>query len=276
MLALERDTLKEMFGLEGRVAIVTGGMGLLGREFVKTLRAAGAKVAIFDIRVDKYPKEFKKVLRDRDVIVCKTDISNRGSIKKSLRTVIKKWGRPKILINSAAVDVPPQYSSTSGNLLEIYPEKLWDKIMDANVKGMFLCSQIIGTCMARGKGGSIINVSSIYGEISPDQRIYVRKRKKGTFIKPISYCVSKGAIPSLTKYLATYWAKKNVRVNTVTFGGVFNNQDKEFVRNYSSRVPMGRMARRDEYNGAILFLASDASSYMTGANLVIDGGYTAW
>lgn len=149
-------------------------------------------------------------------------------------------------------------------------------MMDVNVKGIFLCSQIIGGAMAKGKGGSIINISSIYGEVSPDNRIYVRKKKKGTFVKPISYCVSKGTIPNLTRYMATYWAKKNVRVNTITFGGVFNNQDEEFVKNYSSRVPMGRMARRHEYNGAILFLASDASSYMTGANLVIDGGYTAW
>lgn len=271
-----KNELMRLFGLEGRVAIITGGMGLLGREFVKTLRGAGARVAIFDIQTGKYPEEFEEVSHGKNVAVYKTDITDKNSIKKSLKAVIKKWGRPQILVNAAAIDVPPRYSSEKSDSLETYPEKLWDKLMDVNVKGMFLCSQIIGACMAKGRGGSIINISSIYGEISPDQRIYMRKRKKGTFIKPISYCVSKGAIPSLTKYLATYWAKKNVRVNTVTFGGVFNNQDKEFVRNYSSRVPMGRMARRDEYNGVILFLASDASSYMTGANLVIDGGYTAW
>jgi len=267
--------LKKMFNLEGKVAIVTGGIGLLGREFVKTLRGAGAKVALFDIQTREYPKEFEEVLRDKNVAVYKTDITDKSSIKKALKAVVRKWGRPRILVNAAAIDVPPRYSR-KGNLLETYPENSWDRIMDVNVKGTFLCSQVIGDAMAKGKGGSIINISSIYGEVSPDQRIYVRKRKKGTFIKPISYCVSKGAIPNLTRYLATYWAKKNVRVNTVTFGGVFNYQDKEFVKNYSSRVPLGRMARRDEYNGAILFLASDASSYMTGANLVIDGGYTAW
>jgi NAD(P)-dependent dehydrogenase (short-subunit alcohol dehydrogenase family) len=272
---IKKDKLKEMFGLEGRVAIVAGGIGLLGREFVKTLRAAGAKVAIFDIQVDKYPEEFGKVLQDKNVAVYKTDVTGGNSVKRALKAIVKKWGRPQILVNAAAIDIPPSYSKRN-NLFETYPEELCEKIMDVNVRGTLLCSQTIGAAMAKGKGGSIINISSIYGEVSPDQRIYVRKGKKGTFIKPVSYCISKGAISNLTRYLATYWAKKNIRVNCLTFGGVFNNQDKEFVKNYSSRVPMNRMARRDEYNGAILFLASDASSYMTGANLVIDGGYTAW
>lgn len=267
--------IREMFGLDGKVAIVTGGMGLLGREFTKALLAAGAKVAIFDICIDRYPREFEKVLQSKNVAVYKTDVTDKDSIRKSLRDVMERWGRPHILINAAAIDVPPDYSKKS-YFFETYPDELCEKIMDVNVRGTLLCSQIIGAAMAKGKGGSIINISSIYGEVSPDQRIYVRKRKKGAFIKPVSYCISKGAISNLTKYLATYWAKKNVRVNCLIFGGVFNNQDREFVENYSSRVPMGRMARRDEYNGAILFLASDASSYMTGANLVIDGGYTAW
>lgn len=271
----KKNMVKEMFGLNGKVAIITGGMGLLGREFTKALRAAGAKVAIFDICTDKYPREFREVLQDKNVTVYRTDVTNKGSIKKSLGAVMRKWGRPQILINAAAIDIPPSYSKKS-NLFETYPEELYEKIVDVNVRGTLLCSQIVGAAMARSKGGSIINISSVYGEVSPDQRIYVRKGKKGTFIKPVSYCISKGAVSNLTKYLATYWAKKDIRVNCLIFGGVFNNQDKEFVKNYSSRVPMGRMARRDEYNGAILFLASDASSYMTGANLVIDGGYTAW
>lgn len=264
-----------MFGLEGRVAIVTGGMGLLGREFVKVLRGAGARVAIFDIQTKKYPNEFSAVLRDKGVTVYKVDVTNKKSINAALEAVLKKWDTPQILINAAAIDIPPSYSARTG-LFETYPEESLDEIMDVNVRGTFLCSQIIGAAMAKGKGGSIINISSIYGEVSPDQRVYVRKGKKGIFIKPISYCISKGAISNLTRYLATYWAKRNIRVNCLTFGGVFNKQDKEFVRNYSSRVPLGRMARRDEYNGAILFLASDASSYMAGANIVIDGGYTAW
>lgn len=273
MPGLERDKLREMFGLSGKVAIVTGGMGLLGREFVKALRGAGAKVAIFDKQTEKYPKDFEAVLRDKNVAVYRTDITGKKSINGSLNSVMKKWGKPSILVNAAAIDIPPH--SEDSNLFETYTEISLDRIMDANVRGTLLCSQAVGAVMAKGRGGSVINISSIYGEVSPDQRIYVKKGKK-TFVKPVSYCISKGAISNITRYLATYWAKKNIRVNTLTFGGVFNNQDKEFVRNYSSRVPMGRMARRDEYNGAVLFLASDASSYMTGANIVIDGGYTAW
>jgi NAD(P)-dependent dehydrogenase (short-subunit alcohol dehydrogenase family) len=268
--------LEKMFGLKRRVAVVTGGMGLLGREFVKTLLCAGARVAIFDIQTEKYPAEFGRILRDKNVSVYRVDVTDKKSIEEALKDVMKKWKTPRVLVNAAAVDFPPEYGSKDVNLFETYPEELFSKTMDVNVKGTFLCSQIIGTAMAKGSGGSIINISSIYGEVSPDQRIYMRKGKRGFFIKPVSYCVSKGAIHNLTRYLATYWAKKNVRVNTLTFGGVFNDQDREFVENYSSRVPMGRMARKDEYNGAVLFLASDASSYMTGANLIIDGGYTAW
>jgi NAD(P)-dependent dehydrogenase (short-subunit alcohol dehydrogenase family) len=271
-----KSELMKLFGLNGRVAIVTGGMGLLGREFVKTLLGAGAKVAIFDIRTEEYPKDFKRILKEKNVAVYKVDVTDRRSIKRALSAVMKKWDVPQVLVNAAAIDVPPEYSTKKPVLFESYPEELFDEIMNVNVRGTFLCAQIIGDAMARGKGGSIINISSIYGEVSPDQRVYIKKGKKRVFIKPVSYCVSKGAIHSMTRYLATYWAKKNVRVNTLTFGGVFNYQDKEFVRNYSSRVPMGRMAKRDEYNGAVLFLASDASSYMTGANMVIDGGYTAW
>jgi NAD(P)-dependent dehydrogenase (short-subunit alcohol dehydrogenase family) len=146
--------------------------------------------------------------------------------------------------------------------------------MDVNLKGVFLCCQIIGGHMAKMHGGSIINISSIYGILSPDQRIYQYRKKP--FFKPVTYTVSKAAILGLTRYLATYWSKKGVRVNTLTLGGVFNNQDKEFLKNYCSKVPLGRMADQDDYNGAVLFLACDASKYMTGSNLVIDGGYSCW
>jgi NAD(P)-dependent dehydrogenase (short-subunit alcohol dehydrogenase family) len=128
--------------------------------------------------------------------------------------------------------------------------------------------------MARSRGGSIINISSIYGILSPDQRIYEYKEKP--FIKPVTYAVSKSGVMNLTRYLATYWAQKNVRVNTLTLGGVFNDQDETFLKNYTNKVPLGRMAEQHEYNGAILFLASSASSYMTGANLIIDGGFSCW
>ncbi|MEM3401727.1 MAG: SDR family oxidoreductase [Candidatus Hadarchaeales archaeon] len=270
------EELIKLFSLEGKVAIVTGGMGLLGREFAKTLLGAGAKVAIFDIQTKEYPKEYENVFKSRNLAIYKVDVTDKKSIQRAVDAVVKRWGPPYVLVNAAAIDVPPKYTRENIGDFETYPEELVEKIMDVNVKGTLLCSQIVGAAMAKGgRGGSIINISSIYGEVSPDQRIYVKKGRRA-FIKPVSYCISKGAIYSLTRYLATYWAPKKIRVNCVTFGGVFNYQDKDFVEKYSARVPLGRMARRDEYNGAILFLSSDASSYMTGANLVIDGGYTAW
>jgi len=270
---VDMKMLKKLFGLKGKVAVVTGGTGFLGREFVKTLHGAGAKVAIFDIQTE-VPSEYRGLFRSDGVAIYEVDVTNRKSIEQALDEVIERWRIPEILLNAAAIDVPPSYGEKPMTF-EIHPEDLFRKILDVNVMGTILCTQVVGAKMAEGGGGSIINISSIYGEVSPDQRIYLR-RGEVEFVKPASYCVSKGAISNLTKYLATYWAKKNVRVNCLILGGVFNNQDPKFVRNYSSRVPLGRMARKDEYNGAILFLASEASSYLNGANIIIDGGYTAW
>ena len=153
----------------------------------------------------------------------------------------------------------------------------FDRVMDVNVKGSVICCQVIGGAMAKAGRGSIVNISSIYGMVSPDQGIYEYRRLQGEdFFKPVAYSVSKSSIFNLTKYLATYWAKKGVRVNTITFAGVFNGQDERFLNAYCAKVPMGRMAQREEYVGPIVFLISNASSYMTGANLVVDGGWTAW
>lgn len=263
---------KDLFNLDGKVAVVTGGLGLLGSSFSKAIRNYGAKVAVLDIREDdgKFNDPFIKTY--------KTDILDRESLKNSLEKVCDDFGTPEILVNCAAIDFPPSYTASStGGLLETSElEKSWDKTMEVNVKGMLLCSQVVSGFMAKNKKGSIINIASIYGIVSPDQKIYLKKDAKQRFIKPISYCVSKSAILNMTRYLSTYFAESNIRVNTVTFGGVFNNQDPEFVKNYSSKVPLGRMANKEEYEGVIIFLASDASSYVTGSNLVVDGGYTAW
>jgi NAD(P)-dependent dehydrogenase (short-subunit alcohol dehydrogenase family) len=209
-----------------------------------------------------------------DVIV---DITSRDSIEEGIRQVNLKWGVPSGLINNAAIDVPPDAPVEENGPFENYPAQSFDRIMAVNVKGIVLCCQVIGGQMAKEGRGSIINICSIYGMISPDQRIYDYRKKSGSaFYKPVAYSVSKSALLNLSRYLATYWAERNVRVNTLTFGGVFNNQDKEFLKGYCSHVPLGRMARDDEYNGAVQFLLADASSYMTGSNLVIDGGWTAW
>lgn len=199
------------------------------------------------------------------------DVTNKKSIEAGLRDIKSKWDTPSGLINCAAIDFPP---SKDSHRFEDYPESEFDKVMEVNVKGVFLCCQVIGTAMAEYNRGSIVNIGSTYGMVSPDQRIY--QYKDNPFIKPISYSVSKSALLNLTRYLATYWGRDGVRVNTLTFGGVKNNQDTEFEKNYIEKVPLGRMASKDEYNGAVQFLLSDASSYMTGANLVIDGGWTAW
>jgi NAD(P)-dependent dehydrogenase (short-subunit alcohol dehydrogenase family) len=259
-----------LFSLEGRVAVVTGGLGQLGRQFTTALMSAGARVAVVDQQEAKEP--------DTDRLLhVRADVTDRGSLERALGHIESRWGAPHILVNNAALDSPPDAPAGANGPFEGYPVDLWRNVLDVNVTGVFLCCQVIGGRIAAAGRGSVINIASIYGLVSPDQRIYEYRRKGGEdFFKPAAYCASKSALLNLTRYLATYWAPSNVRVNTVSFAGVFNNQDPAFLQEYTRRVPLGRMAREDEYNGAILFLASDASSYMTGANLVLDGGYTAW
>jgi len=260
--------IEKVFNVSGKVVVLTGGLGILGTVFAKALSEGGAKVAILELK--------EGTLNGENIIVYKTDITKRKSLEETLAKIKKDLGTPNVLINCAAIDFPPNFNSGESGLIETDDaEEMYDKVMEVNVKGLLLCSQVFGNEMAKNSGGSIINISSIYGIISPDQRIYPEKNGK-KFIKPIAYTVSKSALFGLTRYLATYWASKNVRVNVLTFGGVFNGQDPEFVKNYSSKVPLGRMANKEDYIGAILFLASDASSYMTGSNMIIDGGYTAW
>lgn len=265
--------LNQLFNLSDKVAIITGAAGQLGGEYVRALLKAGAKVAVFDIWLEN-PKGQLKEIKSKKLLLVKVDVTKKSTIEEGLNLVVKYLGNPTILINNAALDTPPNSSELNTGSFETYPEQAWQAMMDVNLKGVFLCCQVIGGHMAKSGGGSIINISSIYGLFSPDQRIYEYKEKP--FYKPVTYSVSKSAVLNLTRYLATYWAKKNVRVNTLTLGGVFNNQDDVFLKCYSSKVPLGRMANQNEYNGAILFLASDTSSYMTGSNLVIDGGYSCW
>lgn len=267
----------DRFGVRDKVVIVTGGLGQLGRQFTQALINEGAKVAVFDIRVHKKKKGTSDWQDDRYLRFFQVDITQKTSIKRALNHVNQVWGIPHALINNAALDSPPTAPPEENGPFESYPERSWNKILDVNLKGVFLSCQIVGEQMAQAKRGSIINIGSIYGIVSPDQRLYRDRQKNGTaFFKPIAYSVSKSGLLNLTRYLATYWAKRNVRVNTLTLGGVFNHQDAKFLKRYSEKVPLGRMARADEYNGAIVFLISEASSYMTGANLVIDGGWTTW
>ncbi len=268
---------RDLFSVEGRICVITGGLGQLGRQFARSLAERGARVALFDRAGDR--EDVLRLFADAGDRVCfeRVDLTQRSAIEGAVAEVERRWGTPHVLVNNAAIDAPPNAPPDETGPFETYPETSWDAILDVNLKGVFLTCQVVGGAMAEAGRGSVINVGSIYGVVSPDQRIYEYRREEGVpFVKPVAYSVSKSGLLVLTRYLATYWSGRGVRVNTVTFGGVFRDQDPRFLAGYCARVPLGRMAREDEYNGAVIFLASDASSYMTGANLVLDGGWTAW
>ena len=268
-----------VFNLAGRVAVITGGMGQLGVVYAAALAERGARVALFDRATT--PKlelpAFRRGLEDGSILPLTVDITDQAAVQAATETVTERWQTPHILINNAALDSPPDAPPEEVGPFETYPLSSFDQVMAVNVKGTLVPCQVIGAAMAGAGRGSIINISSIYGILSPCQDIYEFRRQQGeVFYKPVAYSVSKSAVLNLTRYLATYWAQQGVRVNTLTLGGVFNEQPQAFLEAYCERVPMGRMADAQELGGAVLFLASDASSYMTGANLVVDGGWSAW
>jgi NAD(P)-dependent dehydrogenase (short-subunit alcohol dehydrogenase family) len=253
--------MTDLFSLENRVAIVTGGAGQIGAEIVRGLEECGARVAVFDLRADEF----------------RVDVTDRDAIDQATMRVADRWGVPQILVNAAALDSPPDAPAGEVGPVETYPEESFDRVMDVNVKGTFLCCQVVGARMAEAGHGSIVNISSVYGMLSPVQDLYDFRRAKGeTFFKPVAYSVSKSALYNLTRYLATYWARSGVRVNTLTLAGVWNDQPPEFLEAYTARMPIGRMADQHEVVGPVVFLASDASSYVTGTNVVVDGGWSAW
>ncbi|MFH0919379.1 MAG: SDR family oxidoreductase [Fibrobacterota bacterium] len=268
-----------LFDLSGRLAVVTGGTGQLGQQFSVALAEHGANVAIVDVcdsKADILPA-FKTFLEAGRIRKFTADVRNRAELDKALEQISQSMGVPAILVNNAAIDSPPSAPASENGPFESYDGNSLSRILDVNVKGVFQCCQVFGGDMAKLGRGSIINIASIYGMVSPNQQIYEYKRKDGAeWYKPAAYSVSKSSLYNLTRYLATYWGRKGVRVNTLSPAGIFNNQDDTFLREYCSRIPIGRMAKPMEMNGPVVFLASDASSYMTGANLVVDGGWTAW
>jgi NAD(P)-dependent dehydrogenase (short-subunit alcohol dehydrogenase family) len=270
--------LPALFDLTDRTAIVTGGAGLLGTEFCKTLVEAGAALTIADINGDAAQK-LAGVLSQQGYRARgqETDVTSVDSVQQMVSTTLEAFGRVDILVNSAALDpkFDPQSRQFHSGAFEDYPPELWRQALEVNLTGPMLCCQAVSQPMLAQNSGVIINIASIYGVVAPDQRLYQCAGKPAQY-KPAYYTVTKAGILGLTKYLAAYYAGVNIRVNALTPGGVFNDHEDEFVKNYSARAVMGRMAEVNEMNGALLFLASDASKYMTGGNLIVDAGWTSW
>lgn len=262
------------FDVKGKVIIITGALGLLGSTYVEGFSQEGANVVIVDLNDElcsqKAEESAQKYGTESLGIGC--DIASKEEVERMVKSVVSKYGCIDVLINNAAIQTKHFFAP-----FEEYSVEDWDKVMGVNVTGMFLCSQAVGKEMKKERKGSIINVSSIYGVVAPDQRIYEGSfyREKQINTPPV-YSASKGAVISLTRYLATYLAKYGIRVNSTTPGGVYSGQNEIFVKKYSERCPLGRMAKPEEIFTAVYFLASDASSYITGHNLIVDGGWTIW
>ena len=274
----ESDVFKR-FDLSERVAIITGGAGLLGTQYSHTLASAGAYIVIADIDGQAARRLAEEVTDSSGVeaIDIETDVTRPDDVQAMVATALGRFGRIDILVNNAAVDpkFDPEHAKQHTNRFEDYPFDAWQKLLSVNITGMFLCAQAVVPVMLKESRGVIVNISSTYGMVGPDQRLYLRERETPQY-KPVTYTVSKAAALGLTRYLATYLAGTGVRVNALTPGGVYAGHDDEFVQRYSAKTVLGRMANADEIASALLFLVSDASSYMTGANLVVDGGWTAW
>ena len=274
-------SIQEKFDLTGQVAVVTGGVGLLGKEFCRTLAEAGAAVAVVDLSADAAQNVAEALTGEgHRAAGFGVNVTDAAAVKDLVRSVLAAFGRLDILVNSAALDpkFDPQAASKgiAPGAFEDYPLEQWNAALNVNLTGMFLVTQAcVRPMLDQGKKGSIINICSTYGLNGPDQRIYIKEGKRVAF-KPVYYTVTKGGVLGFTKYLAAYYAGTEIRVNALTPGGVYNNHEEYFVNNYSAKTILGRMAHRDEMNGALLFLASQASSYMTGGNVVVDGGWTAW
>lgn len=267
--------MKKLFDVSNEIVVITGGSGQLGIQYSKTFLEANSYVVSIDLKTNKYVEELKVKYKNKFLFI-KCNITSKKSVTETSDQIQKTFGNVSVLINNAALDSPPDAPREETGPFELYPESSWDKVIDVNLKGVFNCCQVFGEIMAKNNKGSIINVSSIYGVVSPDQSIYEYKRKNGDFFyKPVAYSVSKSGLINMTKYLAVYWAKFEVRVNCLVLAGVDNNQDLEFKEAYCKRIPIGRMANENEYNGVMIFLASQASSYMTGSTITLDGGWTS-
>jgi NAD(P)-dependent dehydrogenase (short-subunit alcohol dehydrogenase family) len=279
-----QTTISQKFNLAGKTALITGAAGLLGQQHAAALLESGANVVLTDISEIALKKTSAILAQDaqapRIVIQC-MDVSMHDSISAVAKKLTSTGQRVDILVNNAAIDpkVKGEVGMQETSRLENFPLEQWDLQIAVGLTGAFLCSQVFGSLMAQdGKGGVILNIASDLSVFAPDQRLY---RKDGISedmqpVKPVTYSVIKAGLIGLTRYLATYWADRNVRANALSPGGVFNGQGDEFVQRLTSLIPLGRMAAQDEYRAAVQFLCSDASAYMNGQNIVMDGGRSAW
>lgn len=264
------------FSLAGKTAVVTGACGLLGSRHAQALAEAGAHVVVADL--DETACNSLAESLPTAAMGCGFDVTNPQAIQTALTHILGRFGKVDVLVNNAAINdmfESPALAAEQSRF-ENYPLTMWQKSLDVNLTGVFLCCQIIGTEMAKQGYGSIINIASTYGLVAPNQSLYQQPDGSQLFYKSPAYPATKGAVVNFTRFLAAYWGDVGVRVNTLSPGGVENGQDDYFVQNYAQRTPLKRMATPNDYRGAIVFLASDASAYMTGANLVVDGGWTAW
>lgn len=270
--------MKNRFSLEFEIAVVTGALGKLGPIWIEALLGAGASVCAIDLADTHISEEFDRLQLhsgETQLQLIRADVRDRESLEAACENCLDTFGVPSILVNNAGIDRPPANSKVGYRLAEI-PLEENRQIFEVNTLGLFQVTQVFGSRMVAAGRGSIINIGSLYASVSPDDRFYDHIPGDPPFLKPPAYGASKAAVVNLTRYLATLWAPHGVRVNALSPGGVLGGQDDEFKRKFCNRVPLGRMAEAGDLHGPLLFLASPASSYVTGTELIVDGGFTAW
>lgn len=276
-------SVRALYDLTGRVTVITGGAGLLGRRYADAVAEMGGVPVVVDLDGERATAVAREVGARFGVDASAElfDITDAAAVAAGVGAIVRRHGRIDALVNNAALTVKGGGSAAAGYFapFEDYPVELWEQALRVNLTGAFLVTQAVGRVMVGQQRGVVVNIASDVGMISPDHRIYDGMTSPSSgrpFNTPIAYATTKAALINFTRYLATYWAPQGIRVNALSPAGVFDGHEHEFVRRLSSLIPLGRMAHADEYKGALIFLLSDASSFMTGANLVVDGGRTAW